>query len=195
VESPVSSLPQFNDPQSQIFWGEIAPCEHLAQFYEHDGVLIDTLTGFIGGGLEKGESTIVIATPAHLRSLEQALLRSNVDLTRALIEDRYIALDAETTLARFMVGNWPDDQLFAELVGSLIRRATKNDRRVRAFGEMVALLWARGDSAATVRLEHLWNQVCLSRSFSLFCAYPKAGFTKDPQESLAAICAAHSRVI
>ena len=191
----MSSPSESNFPTSQVFWGEIAPCEHIAQFYENDGVLIDTLTGFVAGGLERGESTIVIATPDHLRSLEERLFRNNIDLPRALIEYRYIALDAEETLAKFMVGRWPDDQLFAELIGSLIRRAAANGRRVRAFGEMVVLLWARGDTAATVHLEHLWQQICQSKSFSLFCAYPKAGFTKDPEESLAEICAAHTRVI
>jgi hypothetical protein len=49
------------------------------------------------------------------------------------------------------------------------------------FGEMVALLWARGQAAATVRLEHLWQQFCKEHAFSVFCAYPKAGFTKHPQ--------------
>ena len=40
---------------THIFWGEIAPSEHIARFYEHDGVLLDTLVGFIGGGLKAGE--------------------------------------------------------------------------------------------------------------------------------------------
>ena len=69
----MSSPSESNFPTSQVFWGEIAPCEHIAQFYENDGVLIDTLTGFVAGGLERGESTIVIATPDHLRSLEERL--------------------------------------------------------------------------------------------------------------------------
>jgi len=180
---------------SQIFWGEIAPCEHLAQFYEHDGVLLDTLTGFIGGGLNAGESTIVIATPGHLRALRNRLVAANVDLVSAVREDRYLTLDAETALSMFMVGDWPDDRLFANLVAGLIGRARAEDRSVRAFGEMVALLWEKGQAAATVRLEYLWSQFCKSHSFSLFCAYPKAGFTKDPSQSLAEICAAHTRVI
>jgi hypothetical protein len=182
-------------PRSHIFWGEIAPCEHLAQFYENDGVLLDTLTGFVGGGLNAGESTIVIATPQHLQSLEQRLLDADVDLVSAILEDRFIALDAETALTRFMVRHWPDDELFGDLVNRLILRASVRNRRVRAFGEMVALLWARGDVAATVRLEHLWQQICQSRSFPIFCAYPKAGFTRDPEKSLDEICAAHTRVI
>ena len=178
-----------------IFWGEIAPCEHIAQFYEHDDVLLDALAGFVAGGLKPGESVIVIATPEHLKALERRLAASSGELVAAMMEDRYIALDANEALATFMVNHWPDDQLFADLVTGLLQRARAKGNRVRAFGEMVALLWANGDSGATVRLEHLWQQFCQSQSFSLFCAYPKAGFTKDPSKSLAEICAAHSRII
>lgn len=179
----------------QIFWGEIAPAEHIAQFYENDNVLVDTLTGFVGGGLNAGESSIVIVTPDHLAALNQRLVESNVDLTRAIEEDRYIALDAETSLARFMIDQMPDEDLFGAFVGELMHRAAADNRRVRAFGEMVALLWARGDAAATVRLEFLWNRICQNGSFSLLCAYPKAGFTEDPAKSMASICAAHSRIV
>jgi hypothetical protein len=93
-----------------------------------------------------------------------------------------------------MVQNWPDEQRFAHSVERLIRRAATNDRRVRAFGEMVALLWARGQVAATVRLEHLWTQFCNSHLFALFCAYPRAGITENPADSFAVICAAHTQV-
>lgn len=186
------------DSQSSIpniFWGEIAPSEHIAQFYEHDRVLLDTLTGFVGGGLKVGESTIVIATAEHLEALEERLKESGVDMVSVRSEDRYITLRAEEALSTFMVEQWPDDQLFAHFVTDVITRARANGRGVRAFGEMVALLWARGDTAATIRLEYLWHQLCKSQAFSLFCAYPKTGFTEDPSKSIAEICAAHSRII
>src|ERR1700674_4885625 len=88
---------------TQIFWGEIAPCEHIAQFYEHDGVLLDSLVGFIGGGLKAGESAIVIATSEHLKALEERLQASSVDVATAQSQDRYITLEAEKALDRFMV--------------------------------------------------------------------------------------------
>lgn len=196
----MSSFPQsayFGDKalDRQVFWGEIAPCEHIAQFYENDPVLLDTLSGFVAGGLNTGEGTIIIATPEHLKGLAQRLDQMKVDLRLAIAEDRYITMDAESALASFMVGNWPDDQLFSEMVVRLLRRASTPGRHVRAFGEMVALLWSRGHSGATVRLEHLWSEFCKSYGFSLLCSYPKAGFTKDPSQSLAEICAAHSRVV
>ena len=65
-----------------VFWGEIAPCEHIAQFYEHDGVLLDTLAGFVGGGLKQGEGVIVLATGEHLKALDQRLEASGINLQR-----------------------------------------------------------------------------------------------------------------
>jgi hypothetical protein len=184
-----------SESASNIFWGEIAPSEHIAQFYDHDSVLMDALEGFIGGGLKTGESAIVIATPEHVGTLDARLAASGVDVATARLHDRYITLDAEQALDKFMSKGWPDDKLFAAFVTELIERASAANRRVRAFGEMVALLWARGDCAATIRLEHLWHEMCKSQAFSLFCAYPKTGFTESPVKSIEEICAAHSRLI
>jgi hypothetical protein len=181
--------------QNSVFWGEIAPCEHIAQFYEHDSVLLDALAGFVGGGLKQGEGVIVLATDEHLKALDQRLNASGVDLQKAKSQDQYIAVLAEDALGKFMVNQWPDDQLFANFVAELLARAQNGGRRVRAFGELVALMWAMGQIAATVRLEFLWHQLCHQKSFSLFCAYPKAGFTEDPLKSLDVIRATHSRII
>ena len=68
-------------------------------------------------------------------------------------------------------------------------------KQFRAFGEMVALLWAKGQVGATIRLEHLWNKFCARHTFSLFCAYPQSGFTQDASESVVHICQAHSKMI
>jgi hypothetical protein len=187
-----NSIPASLNP---VFWGEIAPCEHIAQFYEHEAVLLDTLAGFVGGGLKQGEGVIVLATAEHLKALDQRLQESGVDLQTAKSQDQYITVLAEAALAKFMVNGWPDDQLFFNFVAELIARAQNRGRRVRAFGELVALLWARHQVAATVRLEFLWHQLCHQSSFSLFCAYPKAGFTEDPLKSLDVIRATHSRII
>lgn len=181
--------------EAAIFWGEIAPCEHIAQFYEQDAVLLDTLAGFIGGGLNSGESVIIIATMPHLKGLEDRLERLGVNIATAMLQGSYLAMDAEKALSQFMVDQWPDERLFEEFVIKLISRAQQNGRRIRAFGEMVAILWARGDTAATIRLERLWHNLHQRHGFSLLCAYPKTGFTQDPSNSLAEICAAHSRIM
>jgi hypothetical protein len=59
-----------------------------------------------------------------------------------------------------MVDGWPDEQRFAEVVGTVVQRMAQNgSRRVCAFGEMVALLWAEGRHDAAIRLEELWNDL------------------------------------
>jgi hypothetical protein len=179
----------------EVFWGEMSPCEHLAQIYQADAELLDALEGFIAGGLESDESAIVIATPGHRANLERRLRARGLDLDAAKLEDRYIALDAHHTLSLFMRNDWPEEKLFLEVVHGLLARTRGQGRRVRAFGEMVALLWAHGHRDATIRLEHLWHGLCRTESFALFCAYPKSGFTQDASVSLQEICDTHSRVI
>lgn len=181
--------------EADVFWGEISPCEHLVQIYQDEDVFLDSLEGFVAGGIVAGDGVVVIATPPHLTSLNARLLRRNIDVDSATRNDQYIALDAEATLAKFMVMGWPDEDFFRALVNNILVRAKGNNRRVRAFGEMVALLWARGNTGATVHLEHLWHRLCHEQSFSLFCAYPKIGFTRNVSASIKDICEAHSRVV
>ena len=181
--------------EADVFWGEMAPCEHLVQIYEDDDVFLDSLEGFVAGGILAGDGVVVIATPAHLSSLEVRLAKRDIDVAAATAVDQYLALDAEETLSRFMINGWPDDDLFRNLVESILQRAKGGGRRVRAFGEMVAVLWAQGNNGATVRLEHLWHRLCREQSFSLFCAYPRSGFTRDASASIKEICDTHSRVV
>lgn len=193
---PPSTSPEMFRPSDDpaVFWGELAPSQHIVQFYEHDQVFLDSLEGFVSGGIRSGESVIVIATEPHRRALEDRLTARGIDVGLARSLDHYMDLDAEEVLARFMVHGWPDDDRFKETVTSLLTRARARGGPVRAFGEMVALLWARGDNGATVHLEQLWHSLCLADGFSLFCAYPKSGFTKDAAASIRDICAAHSQV-
>lgn len=178
-----------------VFWGEIAPCDHILQIYEDDKVFLETLKGFVASGLEAGESVIIIATDEHLAALHQRLRNGGFDLSSMALKDQYIPLSAQDMLSRFMINDWPDENLFCHLLTSLLLRARKGERQVRAFGEMVALLWSQGFSGATVRLEHLWNRFCETEAFSLFCAYPKSGFTEDANESMMKICGCHSKMI
>ena len=178
-----------------VFWGELAPPEHLVQMYENDDVFLDTLEGFVAGGLKSGDGVVVIATPQHARGLDARLEVRGIDAQAAIDANRFIVLDAEETLAKFMHGGWPNDQDFDEVIKEILARAGANDRRVRAFGEMVAILWGRGNGAATVRLEYLWHNLCNQENFTLFCAYPKIGFTEFTMDSMQDICNAHSRVI
>lgn len=179
----------------QIFWGEISPCDHLVQIYESDAAFLDVLEGFVAAGIVAGEGVVIIAVESHRAALERRLAARGIDVGRAQAEDRFIVLDAQETLDTFMCDGWPDEEKFKGAVHGLLQRAGKDGRGVRAFGEMVALLWAQGHCGATVRLEYLWHRLCEERQFSLLCAYPKSGFTENAADSIRQICDAHSHVV
>jgi len=180
---------------ADIFWGEIAPCDHVLQIYDNEGVFLDALSGFIGGGINAGECVIIIATAEHLEALDFRLNSYGINVQTLLDDERYIPLDANETLSKFMVNGWPDEDLFMKTVSSILERGNCRQRRIRAFGEMVAILWAQGLNGATVQLEHLWNKFCEQHEFCLFCAYPKTGFTQDINDSIMDICGCHTKMI
>src|ERR1700755_1434322 len=99
---------------ADIFWGEIAPCDHVVQIYENDGIFLDALAGFVGGGINCGDGVIIIATRGHLDALERRLLSYGVHIDTLVAEGLYVALDAELVLSKFMVDGWPDERLFTQ---------------------------------------------------------------------------------
>jgi hypothetical protein len=189
----VSVLPNA-DPH--VFWAEMSPCEHVVQIYGDDRVFLDGLEGFVGNGLRNGESAIVLATAMHLHGLEKRMRANGIDVDRARAESRYIPRLAEDVLLSFMVKDWPDEGRFVAAMEELITQARGSQgRQVRAFGEMVAILWSRGNHAATIHLELLWTKVCAAEKFPLFCAYPRDTFSRNATESIVEICRIHTRVV
>ncbi|SRR5581483_11896875 len=179
----------------EVFWAEISPCEHLLQLYEDDRAFLEPLCAFVAGGIQCQEAIVVIATAPHLVSLELQLGDLGLDVEAARNRNQFTTIEAEAMLRRFMVNGWPDEELFRTSITAVIDHAKRDFPRVRAFGEMVALLWAQGRTAATVRLEHLWHELHRQESFTLFCSYPKVGFTSSPQESLEEIYRHHSKLL
>lgn len=180
----------------RVNWDEIGKSEHFVQFYDEDDFLIESVSAFIGCALGAGEGAIVIATEAHRTALAARFTENGLDLSALSERGQYVALDAADTLAKFMVNGQPDAALFEEVVGGAVRQVGSKQPHIRAFGEMVALLWAEGNSSAAIRLEELWNELGKTHSFSLFCAYPLSGFHGEVNgQPFTHICDKHSRVL
>ena len=138
----------------------------------------------------------MVATPAHREELAQRLRGNGLDLSRALAQGKYLALDAAETLAQFLVEGAPDLQRFAQVVSGLVERTVQRHRRVRIFGEMVALLWEQGNREAAVRLEAFWNELGSAIPFELLCTYPMSLFAGTAHtDSFTRMCALHAHVI
>lgn len=181
-------------PAADAFWAGLEAPDHCVQIYENDRAFLDALEGFVAGGIRQGDSIVLIATPAHLSDLSARLSRNGFDVDAAVKRGQYIALDAAQTLARFMVDGWPDQARFNAVVDEVLGRARAHHHKVRAFGEMVALMWAGGLCDAAVQLEQFWTGLCDNKEFSLFCAYPKSAFGDAAEAGMGQVCAAHSKL-
>ena len=137
---------------------------HIVQFYGADEeLLISHVAQFLSEGLKRGEGGTVIATPEHLRAF---MNRLNVGL-RGRIE----WLNPAEALAGFMSGGMPDWDRFQRTIVPALQRARRKSERVRAYDEMVGILWKLGQTHAAVRLEQFWNRLLSRSSFHLFCGH------------------------
>lgn len=183
------------EPAQSIPWRDFHACDHWLQVYGKDDDLIDALVNFVCEAERARDAMVVIATPRHRQDLTRQLVARGVDVNLALAEGRLRVFDADATLSRFLVGDHIDAQVFEAVVGDIVERARTSGRRVRAFGEMVGLLWERGQRNAMLQLEQLWHVFCQRRDLALFCAYPRRGFGPQHSPILGEICAVHTRVV
>lgn len=167
---------------------------HRVQFYEQDVQLADVVAEFLAEGLGAGESVVWIGTAPHRAHLITRLRLRGVDLDAVRIEGRLVLLDAAHTLTMFMVDGSPDAALFERHVASVVEMVARRSHRgrVRAFGEMVDLLWQSGEQAAALRLEALWHALQSRLSFTLLCAYALDGF--EAPADIRGVCEAHDHV-
>jgi hypothetical protein len=169
---------------------------HAVQFYGTDESLFTTVASFIAEGLVACEPAVVIATPGHRIPIVSHLRARLIDCERALRNGDLVLLDAEATLDLFMVGELPDAGLFESNVGRLLEQAINGRQRtlLRAYGEMVDVLWKQGRSEAAIQLEILWNKLAVKYHFALLCSYSMGGFYKQTQQ-LEEVIALHTDVV
>jgi hypothetical protein len=169
---------------------------HFVQIYENNESLIECVFAFFERGFEQGEVALVIATRAHRSALEAKLTAAGYDLSQLKGSGKYAAFDAAETLGLFMHDEEPEAFRFNAMVGSLIKSATSRGAGVRAFGEMVAILWDEGNREGAIKLEELWNRLAKDNDFTLFCAYRKNQFaTEVDRAAFSSVSHAHSSVI
>jgi hypothetical protein len=186
----MSATPQTSVPVTECDHG------HLVQFYEHDAELIGSIGPYLADGLRGGAATIVIATPAHARGFLERMSGTGVDVAAMVSEGSLLVLDAAQTLAALMVEGAVDPAAFDRVIGDLLRGSAGAGRELRAYGEMVALLWEEGNVSAAIELETLWNGLAAELPFTLVCAY-RSTMVDGPDSRLALteMCALHSDVM
>jgi hypothetical protein len=169
---------------------------HIAQLYQHDLFLCQSVGIYIKTGLRRGEAVVLVSTPNHTALFCQDLRTDGFDVEALEKSGQLMILDAETVLSSFSIDGNPDRDRFMRILGDVLEKAGENYPRVRAFGEMVNLLWEKGELSRAIALEELWNDLAKTHAFSLFCAYVMDNFNPRIHDGpLQKVCKTHSYLI
>ncbi len=170
---------------------------HAVQFYGDDQSLFTTVSGFLSQGFVDGHPGIVIGTPDHRVAILDHLRARLIDVDKAQKAGNLIVLDAQKTLDLFMVHGMPDQHRFDDNIGNLIAEVLdgREDKvLIRAYGEMVDVLWKQGKPDAAIRLEMLWNRLAQRYGFALLCGYSMGNFYKETK-GFEAVCRQHTHIV
>jgi len=169
---------------------------HDVQFYDDDDYLTSCIAAFVAEGVRCAQPAVVIATPEHITAIKEHLTRLGVNVDASRPYDM-VWLDARDTLASFIEAGRCVPELFDATVGSVMEKVTQNRRyvTVRAFGEMVDLLWRDQKPSVAIQLEELWNGLASRYSFALLCAYSTSSLDPKDMAGIDQICRVHNRVL
>jgi DcmR-like sensory protein len=168
---------------------------HAVRFYDNDKALARIVAEFLDDGFERGSPGIVVATANQRAEILRELKKRSCDVVALERSQDLVLLDAEETLATFMVRGKPNARKFTDQMCQAIRKVCRGrtDCTVRIFGQMVDVLWQQGKRDAAIRLEVDWNQLAQTQAFSLLCGYAIGSFYKDA--GFKDVCAQHSHIV
>ena len=165
---------------------------HLVHFYDQDDELAAGVGAYVAETIRAGGTAIVIATEAHRQIFTARLERAGLYPCPA--NASLLMLDAHEAADALLIDGRIAPHRFDKLIGDLVREAAGRRRPLRAYGEIVAVLWADGHVRAALELEDLWNDLGREVDFSLYCAYPRA-WMDGVGEAFHDVCRQHSAVV
>lgn len=160
---------------------DAAPSDHIVQLYQDQEFLNRAVCRFAGAALANGEGIILVPTLAHWNAIGPRLEAEGVDVGAARERGQLTVVDADELLPRFMRNAMPDSPLFLGLAGEVVGKARAGGRyqKVRWWGEMVNVLWERGDVAASMNLEDQFDQLAKKHDIAIFCSFLMDNFNGE----------------
>jgi hypothetical protein len=138
----------------------------------------------------------VIAKPEHEQQIVSNMRMRQFNVDHARQYGDLVLLNIEDTLGAFMLDGVPDGTLFDQHMSTIFTQVARVRPRatIRAYGEMVDVLWKAGQTDAAITLEMLWNSLASKHPFSLLCGYAMGQFYKQP-DLYERVCAEHDMVL
>jgi len=168
------------DPWEQVLV-EAAAHDHIVQLYQDQDFLNSAVCRYIGAGLQNGDRIVLFPTLPHWNTFQKRLEADGVDVHAARERGQLTVVDAHELLPRFMRDAMPDPQVFQSVISEIFGQARGSYQKMRAWGELVDVLWERGDVAASMNLEDLFDQLNKKIGIAMFCSYLMDNFNGDVQ--------------
>ena len=157
------------------------PRDHIVQLYQDQTFLNRAVCRFAAAAIANGEGIILVPTQAHWEAFRPRLAAEGVDVEAAQARGQLTVVDADQLLPQFMRDKMPDAPVFLGLAADVIAKARGGGRypKVRWWGEMVNLLWERGDVAASMNLEDQFDRLAQEHEIAIFCSFVMDNFNGE----------------
>jgi DNA-binding NarL/FixJ family response regulator len=158
-----------------------APRDHIVQLYQDQQFLNRAVCRFAAAAITNGEGVILVPTAAHWDAFRPRLESEGVDVKAAEKRGQLTVVDADNLLPTFMRDGMPDSPVFLGLAQNVVSQARGDGRypKVRWWGEMVNILWERGEVAASMQLEDQFDQLAHEQDIAIFCSFLMDNFDGD----------------
>ena len=165
---------------------DAAPGDHIVQLYQDQEFLNRAVCRYARAGLANGEGVMLFPTLTHWNAFRPRLEAEGVDVHAAQERGQLTVGDADEILPRLMRGAMPDPPVFRRVFADVVAQARAGGRyqKVRAWGEMVNILWERGDIAASMNLEDLFDQLNKIVDIVMFCSFLMDNFDGNVHEAM-----------
>jgi hypothetical protein len=166
-------------------WGGLlasaGPRDHIVQLYQDQLFLNRAVCRFAASAIANGEGVILVPTAAHWDAFRPRLEAEGVDTRAAQASGQLTVVDADELLPQFMRDAMPDSPVFLGLAADVIAGARGGGRfpKVRWWGEMVNVLWERGDVAASMALEDQFDRLAHEHEIAIFCSFVMDNFNGE----------------
>jgi hypothetical protein len=169
-----------NEPWRSLL-ADAKPRDHIVQLYQDQEFLRRAVCRFAAGALANGEAVILVPTQEHWDAFRPRLQAEGVDVKGAQSRGQLTIVDADELLPKFMRDAMPDAPVFLGLAADVISRARGGSRcpKVRWWGEMVNVLWERGDVGASMDLEDQFDQLAHHHDIAIFCSFVMDNFNSE----------------
>ena len=167
--------------------------DHTCTLYRDEEDLLQEVADFLTPAVLAGDGVVVLARQPRGERLRAELERRARDAAVQLSPDRLVTLDAAALLDEIMTADAPCEERFLAEVRPVLEAARAATGRVRAYGELLDLLWERDQLAAAAELEVCWNRLLGSLHCPLRCAYRAPGDADEARaEALQRISSLHA---